>query len=126
MTTCKFPGCSLPTRIAYPGNEPENGSARPYCADGHSRCYGCGAAFLAIERCCERDACDECEKPSVTARKAMRMSDAGGRPGLSYACELLDHDSGHVIASTRGGDERDWFQRGEALAKRKGWKVVTK
>lgn len=45
---CGFESCGQPTRIRYPGNDPENGSARPYCANGHSTCECCGAWFQAI------------------------------------------------------------------------------
>lgn len=44
---CEFPECGKLVRILYPGNDPENGPARPYCADGHSTCYRCGEWFQA-------------------------------------------------------------------------------
>ena len=43
------PLCHGPVRCRYPGNDPENGPARPYCTLGHSTCYRCGAWFEAIE-----------------------------------------------------------------------------
>lgn len=41
--------CQAPTKMLYPGLDPENGPARPYCAQGHSICYCCSKVFLAIE-----------------------------------------------------------------------------
>lgn len=40
--------CGGPTRIRYPGGEPDNGPARPYCDHGHSTCYRCAGWFQAI------------------------------------------------------------------------------
>lgn len=42
------PICKEPTRLKYPGNDPENGPARPYCKNGHSTCYRCAGFFQAI------------------------------------------------------------------------------
>jgi hypothetical protein len=47
---CGHEGCAKPTRTMYPGNDPENGPARPYCADGHSTCYNCGRWFACVRK----------------------------------------------------------------------------
>ena len=47
-TVCKICGGRAAAR--YPGDDPENGPARPYCSEGHAPCYRCGTQFLAIER----------------------------------------------------------------------------
>ena len=58
--TCGFPGCSSATRMAYPGNDPENGAARPTCKAGHSVCERCGRWFTGVGTC---DICmDEIEE----------------------------------------------------------------
>lgn len=49
-STCGNEGCGAETRVRYPGNDPENGPARPYCPEGHGTCYRCGGWFQAITR----------------------------------------------------------------------------
>ena len=34
--------CGSPMRLRYPGNDPENGPARPVCSKGHMICNECG------------------------------------------------------------------------------------
>lgn len=75
-----FDTCSKRVRLKYPGGDPENGPARPYCSEGHSTCYNCGKWFPAItpipawtdeetgqkfpESSSESDWCQECEVES--------------------------------------------------------------
>lgn len=76
--TCKYPyrpsgtPCGEPTRMRYPGDDPENGPARPQCRHGHMLCEGgCGVWVGAHDTVCS--ACAECR----TCRDVPRPSSEG-------------------------------------------------
>jgi hypothetical protein len=70
MGDCKFlfhdRVCGLPLRTQYPGLDPENGPARPFCPEGHSQCIDCegwASGWCELcDACLAKLPCDVCQR----------------------------------------------------------------
>lgn len=117
--------CGKEAVIRYPGNDPENGPARPYCPDGHSECEGCREWFTAIvtvpaftARYDEDDPKSEVTVPESTHESSLCRKCEAQMMGFRDVEDMEAYERHEMARMHRSRGSRDLPDRGQALGLR--------